>query len=426
MIINYSLSFKRLDRFTFQFNNNQEAISTQIRQSMLATAREVIKVYGAFLTKSNKISPLDFHNLPSLRTNNIQLAKITQASGRTMQRHIKRLLECGILTKKIWHGSHSSYELFINPKILWINGLGSVDNTQNNRKEEKTLTTDNQVFKKINSSKCPHSYTYKRTYKTNNTLIAVEKLRNSWRVNFGRASGLTQKTTKKETKKTRRKDLLAEDARRKDAWRDQIEFDEKTAQGRQTGAEKIKIRQHKNCEHSFCDPSRHAFLLQHVDELWKLAKEKLYKNIWLNKRQCDIAKTLLYKWYEPVSNERIKHTHQVYIERIDLVVKYIEKDPLNRFVTLPYLYFDCKNPKGFAGTKSWYEAEKAYQIKSKFQRIVREQIRKFKKNEAKDTAEARPRLEVYRECEQRLDKLEIPALVKQFYAAVIKTPKQYI
>ncbi|WP_271769094.1 hypothetical protein [Aquimarina algiphila] len=444
MIINYSISFQALDQFVFRFNNDQQTIGTKIRQSMLATAKEVIKIYGVSLVKSNKVTPIDPCNLPSLRTNNMQLAKITQASGRTIQRHIDRLLECGILTEKIWHGSHSSYELFINPKILWIKGVGSVDKVKQNRQNDQNLNIENQSIKNNNTPKCPHSYTSKKTNKRNNRIIAVEKLQNSWEVNFDSDLGLTEKKThksaekteewcslsltdndvtekkaKKETEKTRRKDLLEEDARRKDAWREKTELDEKTEQGRQTSAENIEIGESKEGYESPCDASRHAFLSKYVKELWGLAKEVLYKDVWLNKRQCNLALTLLYQWYEPVSDEKMDYVHNVYKSRIHIARDYVDRDPDHRFIKLPYEYFDPKAEGGFAGTMPWYQADKRHKEGLKLKKVLREEIRKFRNNEKKDTTEARPRLTVFRECEQRIGKLGIPELLSKFYAAVL-------
>ncbi|WP_025663329.1 hypothetical protein [Aquimarina megaterium] len=448
MIINYSISFQALDQFVLRFNNDQQTIGTKVRQSMLATAKEVIKIYGVSLVKSNKVTPIDPCNLPSLRTNNMQLAKITQASGRTIQRHIDRLLECGILTEKIWHGSHSSYELFINPKILWIKGVGSVDKVQDGRKGDENLNIENQDDRNIILPKCPHSYTNKKTNKRNNRIIAVEKLQNNWEVNFDEELRLTQKNTnkktnksaekteercslsltaiditekkaEKETEKTRRKDFLKEDARRKDAWREETKLDEKTAQGRQTSASNIEIGRNKEGNDHPCAATRHAFLSKYVNELWGLAKEVLYKDVWLNKRQCNLALTLLYQWYEPVSNEKMDYVHNVYKSRIHIARDYVDRDPENRFIKLPYEYFNPKSKGGFSGTMPWYQADKRHKEALKLKKVLREEIRKFRKNEKKDTAEARPRLTVFRECEQRIGKLGIPELLSTFYAAVM-------
>ncbi len=444
MIINYSISFQALDQFVFRFNNDQETIGTKVRQSMIATAKEVIKIYGVSLVKSNKVSPVDPSNLPSLRTNNKQLAKITQASGRTIQRHIDRLLACGILTEKIWHGSHSSYELFINPKVLWIKGIGSVDKVKDKEKDSQILSIENQRIKNNITTKCPHSYTSKKTNKRNNRIIAVEKLQDSWTMNLDSDLGLTEKNThksaekteercslsltdnettekksKKETEKTRRKDLLEKDARRKDAWREKNEVDEKAAWGEQTSAENIEIGENRKGNEPYCDASRHAFLSKYVNELWGLAKKVLYKDVWLNKRQCNLALTLLYQWYEPVSDEKMDHVHSVYKSRIYIARDYVDRDPDQRFIKLPYEYFNPKAKGGFAGTMPWYQADKKYKEGSKLKKILRGEIRKFRNNEKKDTAEARPRLTVFRECEQRIGKLGIPELLSKFYAAVL-------
>ncbi|MCX2764532.1 hypothetical protein [Aquimarina muelleri] len=445
MIIDYSVSFQVLDQFVFRFNKEQPSMGTKVRQSMIATTKEIIKIYGVSLIKSDKVQPLDLHNLPSLRTNNMQLAKITQASGRTIQRHIDRLLESGILTKKVWHGSHSCYELFINPKILWISELERVKNSKKREQEEKKSDTDNQVFTNNKSTKCPHSYTYKTTYKRNNRIIAVDKLNDLWTGNLDQNSEKAEKTQRKDllqngtqmenvlekqteaekkAEKTQRKNLFQNDAQRKDAWREQVAPKNDAAQGKHTSAEKIRAQQTGAVDNQHSDAARHAFLLQHADALWEFAKEKLYKNAWLTKKQCTIAKTLLYQWYEPVSDNRIEHVHQVYKDRILLVEKYIKKDPDKRFVTLPHLYFDPKNPNGFTGTKPWYETQKKHKASLKLQQIVRCQIQKFKRNEAKDTAEARPRLTVFRECEQRIGKLQIPSLLQQFYAEVLQPNAQ--
>ena len=474
MIIDYSVSFQVLDQFVFRFNKEQPSMGTKVRQSMIATAKEIIKVYGVSLIKSDKVQPLDLHNLPSLRTNNMQLAKITQASGRTIQRHIDRLLESGILTKKVWHGSHSCYELFINPKILWISELERVKNPKKREQEEKKIDTDNQVFTNNKSTKCPHSYTYKTTYKRNNRIIAVDKLNDLWTgnpdqdcekaektqrkdlfQNGNRMENVSEKQTEAEKKaektqrkdlfqngtrmenvlekqteaekkaeKTQRKNLFHNDAQRKDAWREQVAPKNDAVQGKHTSAEKIRAQQTGAVDNQHSDAARHAFLLQHADALWEFAKEKLYKNAWLTKKQCTIAKTLLYQWYEPVSDSRMEHVHQVYKDRILLVEKYIKKAPDKRFVTLPYLYFNPKNPNGFTGTKPWHEAQKKHKVSLKLQQIVRRQVQKFKRNEAKDTAEARPRLTVFRECEQRIGKLQIPSLLQQFYAEVLQPNAQ--
>ena len=118
LVINYSISYKALDQFVEYHNDSHEALSDKIKASVLLTAKEIIRIYGAFLIKANGIMELTAENLPALKTNNSQLAGLVKVSPRTIQRHIIKLQEAGIITGKEFCGSNSGYELLINPKIL--------------------------------------------------------------------------------------------------------------------------------------------------------------------------------------------------------------------------------------------------------------------------------------------------------------------
>ena len=175
-IIQYSTAFNALDSFVQAHNSNQKDLSSHIRQAMILTAREIIKIYSLSLLKANSIKAVDFQNLPPLKTNNVQLAKRAKASTRTIQRHLKRLIEANVITKKIWHGSNFGYELFINPNILLIAGVKAVDKPKNDLKTEKSKHTDNQFFKKDRAPTCPHTDTSNNGY-INNIIIGVNKLK---------------------------------------------------------------------------------------------------------------------------------------------------------------------------------------------------------------------------------------------------------
>jgi hypothetical protein len=111
--------------------------------------------------------------------------------------------------------------------------------------------------------------------------------------------------------------------------------------------------------------------------------------------------------------------HQVYVDRIGLVQKYISKDPEKRYVQLPDKYFDPKNSSGFTGTKTWYYQLKKREFEVQKKLILHAQIRRFLNNEKKETAKQKPRLELFRSCETRLGKLGKPELVNQFHASVL-------
>ena len=461
MVLNYSITFQVLQQFVQAHNTLQDSTSTMVRQAMCSTAKEILRIYGVTLIKAQKIAPLRPDKLPSMRTNNQQLATITGASGRTIQRHIKRLLDAGVLLKKVWHGTNSSYELWINPKILWISGYGHVDNYNNRKKTQNKESIDNQYFNSEEKTKCPHSYTYKKTLKNNNILIAVDKLKSQWqdqpcheptvacKKNKKERNSLSlidnnenEDKTKKKTGNTQGKKVLQASPKKQHAKKIEKNAPEGAAQKNTQSCETTRgekvwrsdARMATQNVQSSKEPKatseallpswqtkaalRQTLLLSYANQLWEQALEVLYDPKVLTKRQIAIGKTLLFKWYEPVQDAKLEQVHKVYLARLELVRKYLEKDPENRFVQLPYRYFDPENPHGFAGTMSWYKADKAYKKQRDLQQILRQEIQKFKRNEQLDTAQARPRLTLFRECEQRISKLEIPSLLQQFYKAI--------
>ena len=127
-IIHFSTAFKRLDYFVKDHNSKQDRLSTYLRQPVIATAKEIIKIYSLSLLKANNIQEVDLDNLPCLATNNVQLAKMANVSTRTIQRHLKRLLSANVLTQKVFRGSNASYELKFNLDILLINSRKPVYN----------------------------------------------------------------------------------------------------------------------------------------------------------------------------------------------------------------------------------------------------------------------------------------------------------
>ena len=169
--------------------------------------------------------------------------------------------------------------------------------------------------------------------------------------------------------------------------------------------------------------SRHSFYAPYLSALWKLAKAELYPQVHLTRSQCEIALKLLEKWYEPIPEDRIEKVHEVYCARIAMVKKYLNADLQNRYVQLPYLYFDPQNASGFAGTKKWYERQSMQQRKRSSSRILFQQIERFKRNERYDTAISQPRLPLFRECERRVKKLQQPELLQTFYKAIVTDKK---
>ena len=399
-IIQYSTAFNALEGYVNQHNASTKDLSSHIRQAMILTTQEIIKIYSISLLKANSIAAIDLQNLPPLKTNNVQLAKRAKASTRTIQRHLKRLIEANIITKKIWHGSNSGYELFINPNILLIGGVKAVNKAKNELQTEKSKTTDNQFFKNNRTTTCPHTDTSNNGY-INNIIIGVDKLKtkasslpltNGYESRNATSNTFTGYTGKIDPKKNN----------------DAGEIERKSRATDQTGAEISSV-----------DQARSASLSFYVKSFWKLARNTIYKDHYLTQSQEKTALKLLYLWYEPVSDKQLQNVHEVYVSRLAIVQKYIARDPTKRYVQLPDKYFDPQNPSGFTGTRIWYQKQKKREYEIRLKLILQAQIRRFLNNEKKETAKQKPRLELFRSCETRISKLGQPELLNTFHASVL-------
>ncbi len=399
-IIQYSTAFNALEGYVNQHNASTKDLSSHIRQAMILTTQEIIKIYSISLLKANSIAAIDLQNLPPLKTNNLQLAKRAKASTRTIQRHLKRLMEANIITKKIWHGSNSGYELFINPNILLIGGVKAVNKPQKELQSEKLKPTENQFFKNTKTTTCPHTDTSNNGY-INNIIISVDKLKtkasslpltNGYESRNATGNTFTGYTGKIDpTKKN-----------------DAGEIERKSRATDQTSAEISEV-----------DQARSASLSFYVKSLWKLARNTIYKDHYLTQSQEKTALKLLHLWYEPVSDRQLQNVHEVYVSRLGIVQKYIAKDPTKRYVQLPDKYFDPKNPSGFTGTRIWYQKQKKREYEVRLKLILQAQIRRFLNNEKKETAKQKPRLELFRSCETRIGKLGQPELLNAFHTSVL-------
>ena len=399
-IIQYSTAFNALEGYVNQHNASTKDLSSHIRQAMILTTQEIIKIYSISLLKANSIAAIDLQNLPPLKTNNVQLAKRAKASTRTIQRHLKRLIEANIITKKIWHGSNSGYELFINPNILLIGGVKAVNKPENELQTEKSKTTDNQFFKNLRTTTCPHTDTSNNGY-INNIIIGVDKLKTKASslplTNGYESRNATSNTFTGYTGKI-------DPTKKNDAG----EIERKSRATDQTSAEISGV-----------DQARSASLSFYVKSFWKLARNTIYKDHYLTQSQEKMALKLLYLWYEPVSDKQLQNVHEVYVSRLGIVQKYIARDPTKRYVQLPDKYFDPQNPSGFTGTRIWYQKQKKREYEVRLKLILQAQIRRFLNNEKKETAKQKPRLELFRSCETRISKLGQPELLNTFHASVL-------
>lgn len=416
IIIHYPTAYKALDCFIDTYNENAENKKDKLRTGAVMTAKELIRIYGISLLKANGYQEITEANLPTLQTNNKQLAKLVKCSSRTIQRHIIKLKIAGIVTSKIFHGSNSNFEVLINPKILLVKQKLNVDKVKKEFQDALMLSKQNEAkssFSKIQKTNCPDTYCSNTRNYINNIVIAVDNSespgnnfkRSSLPLTFENDKGYGTGYTNRDT---------GEIAQVVSEKQEKIE---KNIQDAGEIASRVDTFGNRNVPP---DPARDNSLTLFVSLLWMMARNLLYKNADLTDRQVIIAKQLIKKLYDPVSTENLSNVHQHYVERISLVAKYIKKDPLKRYVPLPYLYFDTNNPNGFVGTKKWHQADQLRKREVERELTLSRLIRKFHNNEKKDGELKKPPLQLFRECENTIGKFKDPLLTQRFHAAVLQ------
>lgn len=423
IVINYSTSFQALDRYIKNYNDGQESLACQVRQGASSTAKDIIRIYGLSLVKANSVEELDLENLPPLKTNNVQLAKMANASPRTIQRHIKKLQEAGIITRKVWHGTNSGYELWINPNILLARCRKTMQEVKTALNDVLKQSIDNDVVIENHTSTCPHTDSCNNSYKSNNLLKGVDNSNGQAKIERtgNDSSYISGNSSERSSLPLTDESVIAGNNSGNDV---SGYTGEKVAEKIEDAGEKVRIKRAKNqrsggLKTSNQDSARSASLNLYISLLWSLAKNVLYSDVFLTDRQCEIAQTLIRQWYEPVATQHLSSVHQIYVERIGLVRKFLQKDPEKRFVQLPYRYFNPENPNGFAGTKKWWKEHEKRKLEVQAKLILHAQIRRFVNNEKKEPSKQKPPLQLYRECETRVGKLGDPGLLQEFHAAIL-------
>ena len=322
--IDHGQSFMKLGAFIAHSNAPEVLLAKRLRQPVIATAKELIRVYGLALLKARDIAPLSIENLPSLCTNNIQLSKHLVCSSRTIGRCINKLIEAGVITHKKWHGSNSIYEAWVSPEVLPVNGVKAVKKPQKGLQFQKIEQIENQFFKNAMTPNCRHTDTGYNPRNINNILIDAHKNVNS----LSLLSSRTRNTSGHTREKVSKNPLTREKVLKRNTW--------------QTGAQ-VKSQE---------SLSRSTFLKGYVDSFGELSKEILDKDEFLLEYQIQQAKNLLLKWYTPVESSELERAHTIYKQRLELAKKYISEDPTKRFIATPYLYFGPANKNGFVGTRT--------------------------------------------------------------------------
>jgi hypothetical protein len=202
-IVNYPvLQFKNSLAAFLKFAegyNKDKPLKQQLRPSHSNMFVRVLTLLARQLYAHNKL----FNDTPELRlldasqpvvlqTNRKALSwveKTIKINGNSAYRHINRLIEAGVITKKVNHGSQMNFELWINPEFLLITDFLNEDNGSfpENAEDRNEAGTDG-----LNTNFSPVYLTSEKEH-FNNSTITVKKVSRPGRDELLKEQERTQK-----------------------------------------------------------------------------------------------------------------------------------------------------------------------------------------------------------------------------------------
>ena len=452
-IINFSKTFRAIDAWLDEYNQGKGS-REQVKLGERVLAKELCKIYTAMLSKRKSVH-LATGELPSLRTNNVQLSKRVYKSPRTVQSYLKKLGEAGVIVNKVWHGSNSSYEVWLNTGLLNLqpNNLypqttftatdctipsvyqppsDTIDSTPVPSFPEAEIAIDPDFSKK---QKFPHTDNLSSKENTiNNIIIAGFPVNNE--------STCTEKTDNERVIDDERcgkwkyqSDFSAQNVEKaaefpgnlsKDVDKQAVNSVDNSKKAGDCRTKTVKSaekapKKHGNAAQSVSGNSGHSadqeLKKRFISDFWKSAKQRLYSGRYLTPFAEAKALQCIAVFYSMSDARTIERHHQQYLRRLIHAQNYVKRAPDTRFIPLPHIYFNVNNKYGFYGTRAWDKAwlDRKQNIASRntYSRAIQE----FKRNTAANKLSP---IEVFRKSEQRIGKLGNEVLLQQFYQEVIQ------
>lgn len=314
--------------------------------------------------------------LPTLRTSNGALAKEMGVSSRTIINLRDRLAQAGIIADAVWHGTNSSYELFLNPMIMHLQTRQDYSN-QNHRFFSTLLQTFRHIEtgnllldtnKPVNKSGADFA-----TGTENQSVAptpAVENAPEPWK----KAKKPVEKPATDAAQDTQKAAATNTPDTRKTGYKTAENPTNDASTADQTGnpgsaAPAASLPQSIEAATAHLSAANRNEVERIARSVWAYAHKELYSDKWLSNSVTYEAEVALAEyvawWVKPAAYAKAK---LILYRRIDMVRDWLDRDPArkevqlgeleeqpaSRWIPLPNRYFDMRNNNGFLRTQEWY------------------------------------------------------------------------
>jgi hypothetical protein len=349
----------------------------QLKTTFYILLQEYVKSYNTVATSA----PLVGKELPSLLTNNVQLAQICDCTDRTIRNHLTTLRNLKLVRTK-FRGREHDFELWISPEILWKEA-----------KIEKNRTASKSASSGANMKSFPHSNIYVE--------LSENEKGDAEMLNCG--YGENNYGERGETATTRAKTEVSEPA---------TERREPGGGGGPAGANESLTEQTRQRRFAEIEAKRPAlppklekYFAEMLIQFWMYAWKVLYPSRDFSKEEQEKAITAIYcDVYNRFDDARTAVEWATFqarqLEKLDKAARYYDYHP-DAYLPDPFAvhvagrgYFDAPNTRGFAGVEAWIQKDEA--LSARRHRAYEEEKEKKQKRGESLLRQARRDFEILR------------------------------
>jgi len=371
-----------------------------LSDGVLTTGLELIKFYVTAYEQAMRMGfTSEAGSLPTLFSNGPWLGKRCGVSDRTMRSRLSRMEQYGFI-KKIFHGTHHDYELWITPKFLFQDAEAVFSEAQN------STVSDAQ------RNDLPLNVAFETTGNIEKENSDVDKLgvalqQGAMPDGDGKAGNTCDTFTGDTGLQPGR--IPAEEAPDSPL----TATEQATEAGGAAPARK---------------PALSPAFKSYVEIFWQYAMRSLYPGYAFEEEQHKMAKNAI--WYgvyggfkADLTEEEWELYHDQALQRLDLAATYY-RNHQDKYPPMPYAefvhgsgYFDWQNSRGFRATEEWLVKQQVWKHQQRVEdalRRARHDFRLHKKGKAAKRLQEKSPLQLFKFHENRIKRLGAAALDK-FY-----------
>lgn len=424
--VKWAKSKKLLAAYIDQYNAGKR-LGEQLRSNHKQLAEYLLHLYSLALAREQAYGErlTEGQDLPTLRTNNQQLANELGCTDRTIINLRARLKAAGVIKREVFHGTNAQYEIELSARVVHLQDKGDPHNAI--YRFLPGFQPSQQCEHGTEPGTCKQCMAKSFRHTVSSTIPGTNKLIELSGAEFQPPSDPQSVTP----------DFGVGDGgkpvenRQKPVEKPRNGSEPGTRPGLLTGYE-TAARPHQDSPPVAAHPPKadpagetppefapdtvaealaglseaaKRTIRRHLAVIWTCINLNLYGDKWISEAEAERGQARLAEYFTYAHPDGWAGGAAEIIERVMLVRKWIErgwKEDKKRWVPLPSDYFDFRNRTGFRATKKWYKDHIRSKAEIKANELLTKAVKEFLKSH--EEGAVRGPTETYRRISQRLGK----------------------